>query len=87
METNFYLETKPDYHRCVDRIEAWFQGEILDRVPIRFHRHNAEYDVTHKSSHATIKDRWFDAEEAQSYGLIDHVVRSAGQVSGSGGTA
>ncbi|HEY4898453.1 MAG TPA: ATP-dependent Clp protease proteolytic subunit [Candidatus Nanopelagicaceae bacterium] len=33
------------------------------------------------------RDRWFDAEEAQQYGLIDHVVRSAGQVSGSGGTA
>jgi ATP-dependent Clp protease protease subunit len=33
------------------------------------------------------RDRWFDAEEAQAYGLCDHVVRSAGQVSGSGGTA
>ena len=33
------------------------------------------------------RDRWFDAEEAKAYGLVDHVVRSAGQVSGSGGTA
>lgn len=33
------------------------------------------------------RDRWFDAEEARAYGLCDHVVRSAGQVSGSGGTA
>jgi hypothetical protein len=62
MANTFYLETKPDYQTCVDRIEAWFQGEILDRVPIRFHRHNAEYDILHTSNHASIKDRWFDAE-------------------------
>ncbi len=56
------LSTKPDYTQCVDRIEAWFQGETLDRVPIRFHRHNAEYDITHRSKHLTIKERWMDAE-------------------------
>jgi hypothetical protein len=50
MEHPFYLETKPDYEKCVERIEAWFQGEILDRVPIRFHRHNAEYDCSHSCS-------------------------------------
>ena len=33
------------------------------------------------------RDRWFDAEEAKEYGFIDHVVRSASDVSGSGGTA
>ena len=33
------------------------------------------------------RDRWFTAEEAKEYGFVDHVVRSAGQVSGSGGTA
>jgi ATP-dependent Clp protease protease subunit len=33
------------------------------------------------------RDRWFNAEEAKEYGFVDHVVRSAGQVSGSGGTA
>jgi len=32
------------------------------------------------------RDRWFTAEEAKGYGLVDHVVRSAGQVSGGGGT-
>jgi hypothetical protein len=56
------LITKPDYEQCVERIEAWFQGEILDRVPIRFHRHNAEYDVSHASQHANQRERWFDAE-------------------------
>ena len=33
------------------------------------------------------RDRWFNAEDAKTYGFVDHVVRSAGQVSGSGGTA
>jgi len=33
------------------------------------------------------RDRWFTAEQAQEYGFVDHVVRTAGQVSGSGGTA
>ena len=33
------------------------------------------------------RDRWFTAEEAREYGFVDHVVRSAAQVDGSGGTA
>ena len=32
------------------------------------------------------RDRWFDAEAAKDYGFIDHVVRSAADVAGSGGT-
>jgi len=31
-------------------------------------------------------DRWFTAQEALEYGFIDHVVASAGSVTGSGGT-
>ena len=50
---------------------------------IAFHSGQTAEKITEDSD----RDRWFDAEEAQSYGLIDHVVRSAGQVSGSGGTA
>jgi ATP-dependent Clp protease protease subunit len=33
------------------------------------------------------RDNWFTADEAKEYGFVDKVVRSAGQVSGSGGTA
>ncbi len=33
------------------------------------------------------RDRWFTAEQALEYGFIDHVVRSAGDVAGKGGTA
>src|SRR6188472_3765842 len=33
------------------------------------------------------RDRWFTADEAKSYGFVDHVVHSARDVSGEGGTA
>lgn len=33
------------------------------------------------------RDRWFTADEAQVYGFVDHVVRSARDVAGDGGTA
>ncbi len=32
------------------------------------------------------RDRWFTAEQAMEYGIVDHVVHAAGQVSGGGGT-
>jgi ATP-dependent Clp protease protease subunit len=32
------------------------------------------------------RDRWFTAEEAQEYGLIDHVVGRSSEVTGGGGT-
>jgi ATP-dependent Clp protease protease subunit len=32
------------------------------------------------------RDRWFTAQQAKEYGFVDHVVRSAGQVQGGGGT-
>ncbi len=32
------------------------------------------------------RDRWFTAEQAKEYGIVDHVVHAAGQVSGGGGT-
>ena len=60
---SFYLETKPDFEACVNRIEAWFHQEIIDRVPVRFHRHNAEYDsMINQSKHSSLQERWMDAE-------------------------
>jgi ATP-dependent Clp protease protease subunit len=32
------------------------------------------------------RDRWFTSQQALEYGLVDHVVRSAHDVSGGGGT-
>jgi hypothetical protein len=58
-----YLETKPDYDQCVERVLAWFDAEIIDRAPVRFHRHNAEYDnIIGNSGHASLRERWMDGE-------------------------
>ena len=39
------LENKPDFDAAMKRIEAWFEGEVLDRVPVRFSAHNAFLDT------------------------------------------
>jgi ATP-dependent Clp protease protease subunit len=46
------------------------------------HTGQTEEQVTHDSD----RDRWFSAEEAKEYGLIDEVMASAADVPGGGGT-
>ena len=50
---------------------------------ISFHTGQKPETITEDSD----RDRWFTAAEAKDYGFVDHVVKSAGQVSGSGGTS
>ncbi|TRZ87840.1 MAG: ATP-dependent Clp protease proteolytic subunit [Streptomycetaceae bacterium] len=50
---------------------------------IAFHTGQTVEQITMDSD----RDRWFNAEDAKEYGFVDHVVRSAIQVSGRGGTA
>ena len=58
------LRAKPDFEMAMKRIEAWFAGHMIDRPPVRFALHNAEYnhgpEVTVRW--ATLRERWFDAE-------------------------
>jgi len=65
-ELKFYdleLETKPDFVECMKRIYAWYDGEILDRVPVRFSAHNEEYDSSDADGKwNSLKERWFDTE-------------------------
>jgi len=64
------IETKPDLARVMERILAWFAGQIVDRPPIRFSAHNAEYDLVRAQARrwTGLKDRWFDAEyQVESY--------------------
>jgi len=56
---------KPDAQKCLDRIDAWFCQEIIDRPPVRFYHHNIEYENAQQldtGRWATLEDRWFDAE-------------------------
>ena len=59
------LEGKPDFDAAMQRVEAWFNHETLDRPPVRFSQHNAEYEGSTTlagRSWPSLKDRWFDAE-------------------------
>jgi len=35
---------KPNFDEAMARINAWYKGEVIDRAPVRFHGHNAQYD-------------------------------------------
>ena len=50
---------------------------------IAFHTGQKAETITEDSD----RDRWFTAADAKEYGFVDHVVKSAVQVSGSGGTS
>ncbi|MGO8790783.1 MAG: hypothetical protein ACLQVL_25845 [Terriglobia bacterium] len=59
------LQGKPDFEEAMRRIEAWFNHQTLDRPPVRFAQHNAEYSASPTMagrSWPSLKERWFDAE-------------------------
>jgi hypothetical protein len=59
------LETKPDCAEALQRVEAWYHQAIIDRPPVRFTRHNAEYEVLDDADLSRwphLKARWFDEE-------------------------
>ena len=59
------LETKPDFAEAMQRIEAWYHQAIIDRPPVRFSRHNAEYELIDDADHdrwPSLKARWFDED-------------------------
>ncbi len=49
---------------AMKRIDAWYEGEMLDRPPVRFSRHNAEFEVSDDNPNrwTNLKDRWSDAQ-------------------------
>src|ERR1019366_9027795 len=59
------LKGKPDFEKAMQRIEAWFNHELLDRPLVRFAEHNAEFSESHPLAGRTwpnLKAQWFDAE-------------------------
>jgi hypothetical protein len=59
------LATKPDYERGLARIEAWFNCAVLDRPPVRFYKHNAQFEAGQPLDRArwpSLEARWFDTE-------------------------
>ena len=59
------LENKPDFDVAMKRIEAWFEGEILDRAPFRFMAHKAFLDTGADLAGLSADERrarWMDPE-------------------------
>lgn len=62
---NIEIQGMPHAYKAMERIEAWFEHEVIDRAPIRFSMHNAQYDISEAldlTRWKNLKDRWFDAE-------------------------
>ncbi len=58
------FELKPDFEEVLNRYEAWWKCDIVDRplVSITFPRAKDECREVPRKEHATIRDRWMDAE-------------------------
>jgi hypothetical protein len=59
------LAGKPDFAMAMKRVYAWYEGEIIDRVPVRFMAHNAVFnlgDTEGKRPPEEQKQRWFEVE-------------------------
>ena len=71
--TNFFdpqLEKKPDFVECMKRIYAWNDHQVIDRVPIRFASHNAEYNIVDATDRwPDLKSQWYDVEYQVDKGL------------------
>lgn len=55
----------PGCDRAMERVEAWYHQAVLDRPPVRFSKHNVQYESARTLDTArwpTLRDRWFDAE-------------------------
>ena len=61
---NMELECKPDFIKAMQRVYAWLEGEVIDRPPVRFILHNAEFNIAelHQREWKSLKEKWFDVE-------------------------
>jgi len=49
----------------MERIEAWFQQAVIDRPPVRFYKHNAQFEAGEpldRTRWTCLQERWFDAD-------------------------
>ncbi|MDP6524586.1 MAG: hypothetical protein QGH15_10230 [Kiritimatiellia bacterium] len=58
------MKFKPDFDECISRIYAWYEQKVLDRVPVRFHHHNMQYESCRVvvGSWKNREERWLDVD-------------------------
>jgi len=58
-----WLERKPDFEKTLERFEAWWHAQIIDRPVVTLHVKPEKQAVKPpEKKHATIRDRWMDIE-------------------------
>jgi hypothetical protein len=67
------LCNKKDFEKSMKRIEAWFSCELVDRPPVRFTAHNAQFNTESTCDYTPEqwKEIWFDTEH-----VIDTFIES-----------
>lgn len=58
------LECKPDFKKCMERIYAWYEGQVIDRAPVRFSAHNSYMNEKDETVYKwkNLEEKWFDCE-------------------------
>lgn len=67
------LTSKPGYEKTMQRYEAWWNCQIIDRPVINMTVPSGKQVNWPKKEHATIRDRWFDLDYriAQQHAAVD----------------
>jgi hypothetical protein len=59
----YELTTKPDFDKTAARFEAWWFGEIVDRLPINVSTYEMKPGIAFpQKEHASLRERWMDVE-------------------------
>jgi len=56
------LQYKADFGEALRRLEAWWDGGIIDRPPVTIHVRPERQAELPEKTHPTLRDRWFDFE-------------------------
>ncbi len=66
MNNDLELAGMPQAAKSMERIAAWFDHAIIDRPPLRFSRHNEQYENAQpfqpSTRWPTLRERWMDSE-------------------------
>lgn len=56
------LTLKPDFEKTIERFEAWWVGEVIDRPPVTLHVRPERPWQPPVKNHASLRERWFDMD-------------------------
>ena len=62
--SNMELQTKPDFGKTLQRFEAWWHCQIVDRPVVTIRQRQRNGQAVPRKTHATLRDRWMDMDYA-----------------------